>query len=271
MSQFAAERARTFYAQTYDASVSDWPGEMAFYRELAAEAHANGRPVLELACGTGRVAIRLAQDGLEVVGLDLSPAMLDVAREKSAGMGNVRWVQGDMRSFELGQSFGLVIIPGHAFQNLTSAADQVACLEAIRRHLDPLGTLIVHLDHPEVSWLGGLTRDKGGVFEAAETFFHPKTGRPIRTSRAWWYERSTQTAIMQTIWEEIDAEGQVTERWDSGPIRLHCVFRFEMEHLLARTGFRVEAVYGSFFREELTDESQDMVWVARKKRTGQGA
>jgi SAM-dependent methyltransferase len=271
MSQFAAERARAFYAQTYDVSVSDWPGEMAFYRELAAEALSNGWPVLELACGTGRVAIRLAQDGVEVVGLDLSSAMLDVAREKSAGMGNLCWVQGDMRSFELGRTFGLVIIPGHAFQNLTTAAGQVGCLQSIGRHLDALGILVVHLDHQDVRWLGDLMGESGGAFEAEETFCHPKTGRPIRASRAWSYERSTQTATVQTIWEEIDADGQVTDRWESGPIGLHCVFRFEMEHLLARTGFEVEAVYGSFFREELTDESEDMVWVARRSRAGQAA
>jgi ubiquinone/menaquinone biosynthesis C-methylase UbiE len=271
MSKFATERAREFYAQTYDAAVSDWPGEIDFYRELATEAHSNGRTVLEVACGTGRVAIPLALDGVEVVGLDLSSAMLDVAREKSAGMSNIRWVQGDMRSFELGETFGLVIIPGHAFQNMLTAADQIACLESLERHLSPRGTLVVHLDHQNVGWLGDLTRDRGGVFETAEQFCHPKTGRQVRTSRAWFYEPSTQTAIAQTVWEEINADGEVADRWESGPIRLHCVFRFEMEHLLALTGFEVEAVYGNFFREELTDESTEMVWVAKNRRASEQA
>ena len=166
MSKFATERAREFYAQTYDASVPDWPGEIDFYREMVAKPE--GGAVLEIACGTGRVAIRLAQDGVEVVGLDLSPAMLEVAREKSAGMSNMRWVQGDMRSFELGEAFDLVIIPGHAFQNIITPEDQVACLACIKRHLNPGGTLVVHLDHQDVSWLGDLMRDKGGVFETAE-------------------------------------------------------------------------------------------------------
>ncbi len=161
MSKFATERGREFYAQTYDASVSDWPGEIDFYQELAAEANADGQSVLEVACGTGRVAMRLARDGVEVVGLDLSSAMLDVAREKSAGMSNMRWVQGDMRSLELGEAFGLVIIPGQAFHNMLTVADQIACLKSIRRHLVPGGVLVVHLDHQDVSWLGDLRRDKG--------------------------------------------------------------------------------------------------------------
>jgi hypothetical protein len=54
-----------------------------------------------------------------------------------------------------------------------------------------------------------------------------------------------------------------TDRWESGPVRLHCAFRFEMQHLLERTGFGSEAVYGDFFRHELQHESSEMVWVAK--------
>jgi SAM-dependent methyltransferase len=271
MSRFASDRAREFYAQTYDASVCDWPGEIDFYRELAARAHRNGQAVLELACGTGRVAIRLAQGGVEVVGLDICSAMLEIARGKSAGMSNIRWVQHDMRAFDLGETFGLAVIPGHAFQNLLTASDQIECLKSIERHLSPHGTLVVHLDHQDMGWLADLTGDKGGAFEAAEQFCHPKTGRQVRTSRAWSYEPSTQTAIAQTVWEEIDAHGKVVDRWESGPIRLHCVFRFEMEHLLALIGFKVEALYGDFFRGELTDESEEMIWMAKKRHASEPA
>lgn len=265
MSTFASERAREFYAQTYDVSVHDWPGEIDFYRALASEAHSRGRGVLELACGTGRVAIRLAKRGVEVVGLDLSAAMLKVAREKSAALSTIRLVQGDMRSFDLGQAFGLVIIPGHSFQNLLTPADQVACCRSIRRHLIPGGSLVIHLDHQEVGWLGGLPRGEGGVFEEAQRFSHPTTGRPVRTLRAWSYIPATQTAVAQTVWEELDQSGQVLERWETGPLRFHCMFRFEMEHLLALAGFQVEAVYGDFYRDKLADDSEEMIWVARNR------
>ena len=262
MAKFSSERARGFYAETYDTVVPDWPGEMDFYRELATEASSKGQAVLEIACGTGRVALRLAQDGIDVVGLDLSRAMLSVAREKSIGMDNVRWVQGDMRSFDLGETFGLAIIPGHSFQNILTAEDQVASLESIRRHLVPGGILVVHLDHLSVSWLGKLTEDQGGVFKPAGLFSHPKTGQQIRASQAWSYEAASQTAVSQTVWEAIDATGEVVDRWESGALRFHCVFRFEMVHLLERTGFVIQSVYGDFFRQELRDGSSEMVWVA---------
>ena len=264
MSKSENKQIREFYAQTYDATVSYWPGEIDFYQSLSNEAKRKGEKVLELACGTGRITIPLAKHGVEIVGLDLSSAMLDVAREKSAGMSNISWVQQDMISFELDETFGLIIIPGHSFQNILSAADQIACIKSIERHLNPHGTLVVHVDHQDVCWLGDLVKDKGGVFEPAEEFIHPKTGRQVRTSRAWSYIPSIQTAIAQTVWEEMTEDGEVAERWETGPIRFHCFFRLEMEHLFALTGFEVEAVYGDFSQGSLSDESEEMIWIAKK-------
>ena len=262
MSQHSDPRIADFYAQTYDMSVPDWPGEIAFYQNLASGLKARGEGLLEIACGTGRVTLRLAQNGLNTVGLDLSPQMLEMAREKSQEIPNLRWVQADMGDFDLGETFGLVIIPGHAFQNLNTPDAQVACLQCIYRHLKPGATLVVHLDHQNLAWLGGLMGEKRGVFKPAEQFRHPQTGLPVRTFRAWSYEPATQTATCQTVWEAIGPEGQVVDRWESGPVRLHCVFRFEMEHLLRRVGFSLVDVYGDFFRNPLDDQSENMIWVA---------
>jgi SAM-dependent methyltransferase len=252
-------------AELYDLQVPAWPGEIAFYRELAAEAASAGGGVLEVACGTGRVAIRLAQDGARLVGLDISPEMLDVARAGSAGLADVRWVEGDVRAFDLGETFALTILPGHSFQFMLSEEDQVACLECIRRHLAPRGKLVLHLDPPDVAWLGGLcTGQGGGVFGPASEVVDPSTGHRVRTSRAWSYEPSTQTASVVTAWEEIGPDGQILDRWQRGPVRLHSVFRFEVAHLLARTGFEVEALYGDFNRSGFGDASTDMIWLARR-------
>jgi ubiquinone/menaquinone biosynthesis C-methylase UbiE len=254
-----------YYAETYDESVPDWPGEMAFYTGFAEVANKKGQSLLELACGTGRVIIRLAQSGLKVVGLDLSEKMLAVARQKGAGMDNILWVQGDMRSFELGQQFGLVLIPGQAFHNLCTPADQAACLESIHRHLLPDGKFVLHLDPPDMAWLGELVRDKGGQFDLEKQIRHPKTGRRVNHYQAWWYEPSTQSAITQIRWEELDEADQVVRCVDSRKDRLHSLFPFEVEHLFARTGFSIEAVYGDFYGHPLEDKSPQMVWVAGKK------
>ena len=116
MSKSLRKQVAEFYAETYDASVPDWPGEIDFYREMSAEIKPRGQALLEVACGTGRVGIRLAKDGINVVGLDLSADMLAVAKKKSQDLTNIRWVQADMRSFDMDEKFGLAIITGHAFQ-----------------------------------------------------------------------------------------------------------------------------------------------------------
>ena len=256
------EDNRDYYAETYDESVPDWPGEMAFYTEMAEEVRKKGESLLELACGTGRVASRLARLGGRVVGLDHSEEMLAVARHKSAGMDNVLWVKGDMRSFELGEKFGLVLIPGQAFHNMNTPNDQVACMESIRRHLLPGGQFVLHLDAPDMAWLGDLVRDKAGKFEPEKQFRHPRTGRRVNPFKAWKYEPSSQSALERTVWEELDEAGQVVNRIDDGEVRLHSIFPFEVEHLLGRTGFAVQAVYGDFFRNPYGDNSSQMIWVA---------
>lgn len=132
MAKYPSEQVAEFYAETYDSTISNWPGEIDFYLNHAEEASANVASVLELGCGTGRVAVPLGEAGFDLVGLDHSPPMLEIAKEKSQGMPNMRWVLGDMRSFALEETFDLVIIPGHAFQNLNSSEDQVSCLKSIR-------------------------------------------------------------------------------------------------------------------------------------------
>jgi SAM-dependent methyltransferase len=256
-----------FYAETYDASVADWPGEIDFYRGMVEKAKTLDGTVLELACGTGRVAIRLAQTSASIVGIDLSAQMLEVARRNSTHISNLRWIQADMRSFNLTDRFNLALIPGHAFQNLNTPQDQAACLNCVRSHLRPGGTLVVHVDHmntENMKWLGGLCGDQRGVFEPAEEFPHPETGRQVRASRAWFYEPATQTAVVQTVWDEMLPQEQTPKRIKRDPIRLHCVFRFEMEHLLARVGFEVQALYGDFFCHEIQDDSPSMIWVAKR-------
>jgi len=256
--------SQELYAQLYDNAVADWPGEIDFYRELVQATRAVSENVLEIACGTGRVALQLAETGVEITGFDLSPELLGIARQKSAGIQNVHWKVGDMHSFDLGQTFGLVIIPGHSFQFMLTPDDQVSCLDCVKRHLSPEGLLVVHLDHQDVTWLGSLPRQPTGTFSEWRELKHPLTGHTVRTAHEWTFERSTQTATVTTAWEEINLTGNVVRRWQREPMPLHCVFRFEMEHLLKRTGYKIEAVYGDFHKTALTDESDQMIWITRK-------
>ena len=255
--------AADLYADLYDASDVSWPGELDFYQALAADVTARGEAVLEVACGTGRVTLPLAEAGARITGFDRSPEMLRVARAKGGAADNPRWVEADMRTVELGETFGLILIPAHAFQSLLTPEDQVACLETLRRHLTPDGTLVIHLDHQDLDWLGALPSTGPGTYEDAGEVTHPSTGRRLRRLYAWSYQRASQTAMLALAWEDVGPDGGAGARWDLAPMSLHCVFRFEMEHLLPRTGFVVRAVYGDFTGQPLTGDSAEMIWVAQ--------
>jgi SAM-dependent methyltransferase len=249
--------------QLYDIAVPDWPGEIDFYRTMAIEIKEKAGAVLEIGCGTGRVTLQLAQEGISIVGMDLSPAMLNIARQKSYEVPNVRWVEGDMLAFDLEECFDLIIIPGHSFQFMLTPEDQIASLKCIRRHLAPHGKLVLHINHDDLNWLGDLSEGRGTDFQLKGEYPQNSRKGSVRAWTAWSYDASTQTASAMDAWEFIGENGEVLERKESTPKRLHCVFPFEMEHLLARVGFEVEALYGDFFRDKLQNMSPDMIWVAR--------
>ena len=111
---------------------------LAWYRWHALR---TGGPVLELACGTGRLLAALAADGHEVVGLDGSDAMLQHARRRLGEAATL--VRGDMRAFEVDRSFALVIVADNALREIETEEGILACLRCVRRHLRPDGRLLV--------------------------------------------------------------------------------------------------------------------------------
>lgn len=246
----------------YDARVQPPPGDVDFYRSLAREAHEAGHPVLELACGTGRVAIPIARDGVRVVGLDRSPPMLARAREKSTGFDNVRWVEGDMRDFELPEDFGLVYIPFRSFQHLLTVDDQLSCLRCIKRHLVPGGCLAINVFNPDIVRIGEWLTVRRGSLERRRDWYIAASGRPAVGWESCRYRIATQELDCDIIGEELSDDGAVISRVYQH-LKLRYVFRFEMEHLLARTGFAVAALYGDHLRSPFADTSPEMVWVAR--------
>jgi ubiquinone/menaquinone biosynthesis C-methylase UbiE len=252
-------------AERYDVAVPLYPGEIDFYLGLAKEAEGRGLRTLEPACGTGRVAIPLAREGIRIVGMDNSPAMLARARKKSADLSNAEWVEGDMRSFTLGESFGLVMIPAGSFQLLLTTEDQIACLESIGRHLEPGGRLVLALDNQNIVAMSEWLTTKRGTFQrhAARDHRDPETGREVRSWGSLEYRPSAQRYIASSLREELDEDGRVVERAYGQPMECRYLHRYEAEHLLARCGFAPEALYGDYFRAEYSARSPGMIWVAR--------
>ncbi|MSQ30894.1 MAG: class I SAM-dependent methyltransferase [Dehalococcoidia bacterium] len=135
----------------YDATARGVPGDVAFYRDLAV---ASGGPVVELGVGTGRIAIPIAAAGIAVIGIDLSPAMLAVARRRAAAAGveaRLHLDEGDMRTFTVARPVPLVAIPFRAFLHNLTVEDQRATLDAAYRALAPGGRLVLNVFNPDLA------------------------------------------------------------------------------------------------------------------------
>jgi len=237
--------------------------DVAFFVELAREA---GGPVLEVGCGTGRVLIPTARAGFEIVGLDLSPSMLAVCRESLAQepaevQARVELVEGDMRDFDLGRQFHLATIPFRPFQHLTTVEDQIACLKTIHRHLKPGGRLALDLFNPSLPYLADDARLEEFGDEPEITM--PDGRRVIRRARIAGRDYFNQVQDSELIYYVTHPDGRQERLVHAFAMRY--LFRFEAEHLLARCGFEIEALYADYNRSPYgTTYPGDLIFVARK-------
>jgi SAM-dependent methyltransferase len=237
--------------------------DVAFYVEMA---QAAGGPVLEVGCGTGRVLIPTARAGVEITGLDLSPSMLAVCRqslaqESAETQARARLVEGDMRDFGLAQQFALVTLPFRPFQHLTSVEDQIACLTTIRRHLAPGGRLVLDLFNPSLPYLADPARlDE---FGDEPEIVMPDGRRVLRRARITARDYFNQVQDTELIYYVTHPDGSQERLVHSFPMRY--LFRFEAEHLLARCGFGVEALYADYDRSPYGSKYPgELIFVARR-------
>lgn len=161
------------HARLYDLM---WPGGGAAVDFYLAEADRQGGRVLELGCGTGHKLIPIAAREHPCVGLDLSTEMLAEAQRKASGRGvAVEWIQGDMRSFDLGRAFDFVFIPANSLLHLHTPEDLVSCLRSVRRHLAPGARFVFDVFNPSVRLLAAAD----GVRRAQESlsFTDPDRGK----------------------------------------------------------------------------------------------
>ena len=248
------------WADIYDRVYAYLDYDTPFYVQ---QATAGDGPVLELGCGTGRVSIAMARADVEVVGVDISPRMVEAATRKAEAAGvsdNCHFVQGDMRSVASDRKFSMVVMPFRSFQSMLTVKDQLATLANIRKHLTPGGSLILDIVAPDVQLIAVSDPMPFHVRDVPQG----DTGHTfvIWGQNSW--DGMTQVNSARLIIDELDPRGEAVRRlYRDFPIRY--TFRYEMEHLLHRAGFVSEALYGGFDGEPLEEDSEDQVWIARSE------
>jgi SAM-dependent methyltransferase len=250
------------FADVYDQQYGTTTYDLDFYVE---EAKAAQPPVLELACGTGRVTLAIARAGVPIVGVDSSAQMLEKGREKAGADGDlpVRWVQADMRDFRLEERFGLALIPARSFLHLLNSEDQVKALTNIGQHLAPGGRLVLNLFVPDLRIIAEHTETTQQMLKFLQEFTDAGSGTRVAVWESRRYDVHLQRIYQHYRYEQLDDEGFVlATRYRN--FTLCYIWPREMEHLLARCGYEIEAVYGWFDRRPLDGQSGEQIWVARR-------
>jgi ubiquinone/menaquinone biosynthesis C-methylase UbiE len=221
------------FAERYDTWAADMTADIPFYVGLAREADG---PIAELAVGTGRVAIRVARaTGRRVVGIDASPAMLRQARAHAAAAGvDLQLVEGDMRDFALDEPAALVYCPFRALLHLPTWADRRRTFERVAASLRPGGRFAWNafaFDHRVAIRLDGVRQEAPVPHTARYAVGDNRIDLVLdggATSSLWWATKNEWLGLIDVA------------------------------------GLELEALYGGFGGEPLTDDSTEYVFVVRR-------
>jgi len=232
------------------------PRDVGFYVE---EATAASGPVLELGCGTGRILLPIARAGCTITGVDSSSQMLarckaKLAAEAATVQARVTLQQRDIRDFALGAKYALIIAPFRVVQQLARLDDQLRFLAAVAHHLALTGRFIFDVFNPRFD---ALTSADGVEREDTPELRLPD-GRTLRrgarVTRVRWIDQVSETELIYYVGDKRYVQA-FDMRW---------YLAAELQHLLARAGFRVRAMYGDFGRGQLADGSPDIVTIAER-------
>jgi len=225
--------------------------DVPFYLDLARR---GAGPVLELGCGTGRVLLPIADAGFPCTGLDASASMLKALRTKPYPA-SLRLVHGPMQRFDFGEDrFGLIFAAFRGFQHLLDVRDQLECLARVRGHLAPGGTFAFDVFRPL------LDRLPMGPQPPREDLRFSHQGREVVRTAQVQHDPIGQRIRVELCYTHANAD-------DAPPLAtsamtLRYFFRFELEHLLARAGFRDVRIHGTFQGGPI-EAGTDLIVIAR--------
>ncbi|MEO6397263.1 MAG: class I SAM-dependent methyltransferase [Tepidiformaceae bacterium] len=243
-------------ARFYDAIHGEQRDDVGLWLSYAGR---TDRPVLEVGCGTGRIALELTRAGHTVVGIDPSPAMLEVARRRAEDDAlEVEFIEARVIDLALEEGhYGLVLLPADVFLYCADAEEQVTTLALLARCLQFNGLLAIDLPGPAL-WLDPATNGQPLLTFSGETAI----GERFDAWQVHEDDLASQTRWLRVTYEQADETGAV-RRWQSEH-ELRYVYRFEIEYLLRLAGLAQSDIYGDYELGPLTNESDRMIVIARR-------
>lgn len=229
------------------------PNDLNFWIEIAKK---YGDPILELAAGTGRISIPLAEKGLKVTGLEISQSMIERARQKS---NRVEWLKADIRDFKLQKKFKLIIFPYLTINTLLKVEDIESMLDCVKNHLEPNGRLVFDLIAPTPKFL--LDLFLGSDRRMLDCIFSSPDGQGnIVSTMIREYESAEQTIAHKLFY---NIPGKAEEATEDLKARLY--FPQEIDTLLKYNGFSIEHKFGDYDQSSFGSESPYQIIICQLK------
>ncbi|MDG5472448.1 class I SAM-dependent methyltransferase [Jeotgalibacillus sp. ET6] len=241
----------------YDKENEHYLSELPFLLKWASNTQGT---ILDLACGTGRVTIPLAQKGYRLAGVDIHRGMLNEAEKKSAVAGlNIDWIEQDCTKLNLNFRSHLVYSVGNSFQHFLTNEAQDGLLSSVNEHLETDGIFIFGTRFPSAEEL---------LQPSTEEYWRTYTDRDFKVdvSTLSHYDALNQIQHYTTIRKFKNSHGELVDEKRT-KISLRYVFPKEMERILYANGFDIAAVYEDWNDTPVTDDSMEMVYVCRKVRS----
>ena len=213
--------------------------------------------ILELAVGTGRAAIPLAQAGHRVVGVDYAADMLDIARRKrdAVGLGEkqLSLIEANAMTLDLGQTFDWVCVFFNTFLVFATLEQQDAALQAVLRHLKPRGRFWLDVFQPDLRLLSEPMRTELDP----SLFFVPRFGRTVLKTIESRRSLTPQVQHVTFHYTWFGPHGQ--EHHERTRFDMTYIFPRELRLLIERNGMRIEHLFGNYDGSELTPESPRII------------
>lgn len=222
-----------------------------------------GGPVLELACGSGRMLVEIAKAGYEVVGIDLSERMLELARDRISVQSNdvqgrIRLYRRDMADFDLSEEFGMVMIGDNSLRELAHREQQLACLRCVRRHLERGGRFLV----TERRLDSGVLEEGRREYPWSHPVRHPETGEMVSRKVEVWLDEDRKWLRGMMTYRLVSADGK--ERVQECPFEAPVLDVHDYLDLFKEAGFDAQVFVGYEEREDDGEESV-LCFVCNKK------
>jgi SAM-dependent methyltransferase len=241
----------------YDAMNRDMVADIPFYLEEAKRA---AGPVLELACGTGRLTIPIAQSGISIEGVDRSPSMLAHLRTKAGKAGvKIPLTEADIRDFDLGRKFSLILIGFNSIQHLHDYASQAALFANVRKHLSPGGTFVFDVFNPKIAFLA----QSGETRKLEREYEDPDGQGKIAVEQTLVYEDATQVSHIRWFFSLSNKNKKEEKDFRVEELHLRCFFPQELDLLVRSQGFEIVKKFGNFERKPFASGDMKQVVICR--------